>query len=108
MTRGSVIRLLASLPLALALWAAPVRANNGLDDSLQLNTSITVTGGDVTLGDVFTGYLSRPEKVVAKAPRPGQRMVLTSEWLSKLAHTYGLNWQPANAHDRAVIIQPGQ
>ncbi len=107
MTHGSASRLFAALPFAFALWAAPTLAST-LDESLQLNTSITVTGGDVTLGDVFTGYLSRPEKVVAKAPRPGQRMVLTSDWLSKLANTYGLNWAPANAYDRAVVFQPGQ
>lgn len=107
MKHGSASRLIAALPFAFALWATPTLAST-LDESLQLNTSITVTGGDVTLGDVFTGYLSRPEKVVAKAPRPGQRMVLTSDWLSKLANTYGLNWAPANAYDRAVVFQPGQ
>ena len=35
-------------------------------------------------------------------------MVLSAEWLSNLAHTYGLNWQPTNGYDRAVVYQPGQ
>jgi len=106
MTRGTVSRLVACFVLSL-MTAAPAAAN-GLDDELQLNTSITVTGPNVLLGDVFTGYLSRPEKVVAQAPRPGQRMTLTAEWLSKLAHTYGLAWQPTSGYDRAVVYQPGQ
>ncbi len=109
MTRSTFARFLTLAPLAAALMAGvATAAPGGLDDELQLNTSITVTGSDVHLGDVFTGYLSRPEKVVAQAPRPGQRMVLTAEWLSKLAHNYGLSWQPANGYDRAVVYQPGQ
>jgi len=106
MTRGTVSRLVACFAFAL-LSAAPAAAN-GLNDELQLNTSITVNGPNVLLGDVFRGYLSRPEKIVAQAPRPGQRMTLTAEWLSKLAHTYGLAWQPTSGYDRAVVYQPGQ
>jgi flagella basal body P-ring formation protein FlgA len=109
MTRDMFSRSLASLTLAAALLlGAPATAGNTLDDQLQLNTSITVTGKDVLLGDVFTGYLSRPEKVVAQAPRPGQRIFLSAEWLTALAHTYGLNWRPSSGYDRAVIFQPGQ
>ncbi len=108
--RGTFFKV-AALAAALG-FSAPALAvdgsTGGLNEQLQLNTSITVTGKDVHLGDIFTGYLSRPEKVVAQAPRPGQRMVLSSEWLSRLAHTYGLNWQPDNAYDRAVVYQPGQ
>jgi flagella basal body P-ring formation protein FlgA len=113
MTRSMFSRLTsAAVPLAFALFASAAAANDAapgaLDDTLQLNTSISVSGPDVTLGDIFTGYLSRPEKVVAQAPRPGQRLMLTAEWLSKLAYTYGLGWQPTNGYDRAVVYQPGQ
>jgi len=114
MTRGMFTRLIApfaSASLAFALLAGTALANdtaNTLDDQLQLNTAITVSGPDVTLGDIFTGYLTRPEKVVAQATRPGQRLTLSSAWLSKLAHTYGLGWQPTNGYDRAVVYQPGQ
>jgi len=108
MNRGIVARCLTLAPLAALLTLGPAAGATDLDDQLQLNTSITVTGSDVLLGDVFAGYLSRPEKVVAQAPRPGQRMVLTSEWLSKLAYTYGLGWQPTSSFDRAVVYQPGQ
>ncbi|MHB1204899.1 MAG: flagellar basal body P-ring formation chaperone FlgA, partial [Rhodospirillaceae bacterium] len=77
-------------------------------DRIRLNPSITVTGDVIHLGDVFSGYLVRPEKVVANAPRPGQRVVLSADWLTTLAHTYGLEWRPASAYDRAVVYQPGQ
>lgn len=111
-----------ALSLAVMLTASPLaaaslngQAGNGqpsgsantLDEGLRLNTAVTVEGGAVTLGDLFEGYLSRPEKVVAQAPRPGQRLTLSAEWLENTARTYGLDWHPANAYDRAVIYQPG-
>jgi flagella basal body P-ring formation protein FlgA len=101
---------LALLSVGTLLLTGSAMANEdaGLDDQLQLNTSISVTGRDVQLGDIFTGYLSRPEKVVAQAPRPGQRVVLSAEWLNTLARTYGLNWRASNGYDRAIVHQPGQ
>lgn len=106
MTRSLFTRF-AFAPLALALLASPVVAGE-LDEKLQLNTAITVTGADVTLGDIFTGYLSRPEKVVAQAPRPGQRLTLSSEFLTDIAYTYGLNWKAGSGANSAVVYQPGQ
>lgn len=104
-----------SMMLAVVLAASPLAAAphsdtsaNTLDEGLRLNTAISVTSGVVTLGDVFQGYLSRPEKVVAQAPKPGQRMILSAEWLENTARTYGLDWRPVNGFDRAVVYQPGQ
>lgn len=102
-------RFLAPLAFAVSVALSGVAAADvEWNDELQLNTSITATGEDIRLGDIFTGYLSRPEKVVAKAPRPGQRTILSAEWLSNLARTYGLNWRPANGYDRVIVYQPGQ
>ncbi len=113
--RSRAVAWFAAAALAsglLAVAPAPAAALDAYGTApevdLQLNTNITVSGPDVLLGDIFSGYLSRPEKVVAPAPRPGQRLVLSAVWLSKLAHTYGLNWQPKSGYDRAVVYQPGQ
>lgn len=101
-----------ALPLAVTLAATPLAAASGgsatsLDEELRLNTAVTVQGDTITLGDLFDGYLSRPEKVVGQSPRPGQRMVLSAEWLANVARTYGLDWKPVNSFDRAVVYQPG-
>src|SRR5689334_387307 len=96
-----------SVALCAALFATSAAAAD-LNDEVRLNPSITVTGDDIHLGDVFSGYLTRPEKVVASAPRPGTRSVLSAEWLETLAHTYGLSWKPASAYDRAIVYQPGK
>jgi flagella basal body P-ring formation protein FlgA len=98
-------------PFAAALLVSTFAATSfaaDLDDQLRLNTSITVKDDSIRLSDIFAGYLSRPEKIVANAPQPGQRMTLTADWLRDLAHKNGLDWQPANTYDRAVVYQPGQ
>lgn len=101
-----------SLSFAAALvmsMAAPAAADmSTLDEDLRLKTAITIQSNVVTLGDVFDGYLARPEKVVTRGPKPGQRMVLSAEWLTATARTYGLNWTPATPFDRAIVYQPGQ
>lgn len=98
-------------PFATALLVSTIAATSfaaDLDDHLRLNTSITVNDDAIRLSDIFSGYLSRPEKVVATSPHPGQRMTLTADWLRDLAHKNGLNWEPGNVYDRAIVYQPGQ
>jgi flagella basal body P-ring formation protein FlgA len=98
------VMLAASSPLA----AASSGSANPSDEGLRLKTAITVEGESITLGDIFQGYIPRPEKVVAQAPKPGQRMTLTADWLADVARTYGLDWAPSNSFDRATVYQPGQ
>lgn len=88
----------------------PVSHTSAADDAdqVRLNPAITVTGDVIRLGDIFSGYLARPEKIVANAPQPGQRAVLSAEWLETLSRTYGLGWRPAGAYDRTTVYQPGQ
>ncbi len=111
---GDVVKALplgappAALPMGAPPAAAPVAAEPEAGDQIRLNPSITVTGDVIRLGDVFSGFLVRPEKVVANAPRPGQRVVLSAEWLTTLARTYGLDWHPASVYDRAIAYQPGK
>ncbi len=93
--------------LLVSMFAAASLAAD-LDEQLHLNTSITAKDDSIRLGDIFAGYLSRPEKIVASAPQPGQRLTLTAEWLGDLARKNGLDWAPGNAYDRAVVYQPGQ
>ena len=106
MTLARIAQSFAAALLVSTMAVSSLAAD--LDDQLRLNTSITVNDDSIRLGDIFAGYLTRPEKVVATAPRPGQRMTLTADWLRDLAHKNGLNWQPSNVYDRAIVYQPGQ
>jgi flagella basal body P-ring formation protein FlgA len=75
---------------------------------IRLNASVTVPGDTVTLGDVFTGDLAQPEKVVGKAPAPGQRAILPADWLADVARENGIDWRPTSSFDRAMVFRPGQ
>ncbi|NKB45421.1 MAG: flagellar basal body P-ring formation protein FlgA [Alphaproteobacteria bacterium] len=78
------------------------------DYTADLRPSVTVAGSIVTLGDLFEGDIMRPEKAIAKAPEPGQRFILGAKWLADVARTYGIDWRPSNAYDRATVYRPGQ
>lgn len=112
MTLTRIAKVTLFLAASLVVGAlAPAHAADWLadeDDQLRLNTTITVTGNSVRLDDIFSGFLGRPEKVVTRAPQPGKKMVLSAKWLSDLAHTYGLDWEPSSQYDRAIVFQPGQ
>ena len=77
MTLARIAQSFAAALLVSTMAVSSLAAD--LDDQLRLNTSITVNDDSIRLGDIFAGYLTRPEKVVATAPRPGQRMTLTAD-----------------------------
>jgi flagella basal body P-ring formation protein FlgA len=74
----------------------------------RLVANVSVGGNSLRLGDLFAGAGTRGDKVVARAPSPGQRYTLSAPWLASVARTYGLDWQPTGPFDRAVVYRPGQ
>jgi flagella basal body P-ring formation protein FlgA len=101
----TILRLIA----ALAAFSAGIGAAAAEPAvPLRLVSSVTVTGDVVTLGDLFDGDVARPDKVVAQAPAPGQRYVLSADWLASLARSQGLAWRPNGPYDRAMVARPGQ
>ncbi|MBL8642857.1 MAG: flagellar basal body P-ring formation protein FlgA [Rhodospirillaceae bacterium] len=62
----------------------------------------------ITLGDLFTGLTENADKAVAEAPRPGQRSMLSAEWLASVAKANGIAWRPANQYDRVIVFRAGQ
>ncbi len=63
---------------------------------IMLRQDIALTGEMVRLGDIFTGLDTQADTPIAKAPKPGRRVVLDARWLAALARKYGVNWQPAS------------
>lgn len=63
---------------------------------IMLRQDITLTGEVVRLGDIFNGLRTQADTPIAKAPKPGRRVVLEARWLAALARKYGVNWQPAS------------
>jgi flagella basal body P-ring formation protein FlgA len=88
--------LLAVLPVALPVpaWASP---------TIQLLRDVTVSGGQVTLGDLFSDAGSAASVVVARMP-PGQTVVLDATQVQLIARTNGVDWgNPANL--RRISVQ---
>jgi flagella basal body P-ring formation protein FlgA len=116
MTRSAAQRfnlLKSGLVLAglLLTAASPLAADLGQDLEplpLRLQSSVTVSDEMIKLGDLFSGLKENADKAVAEAPRPGQRTMLSAEWLAAVAKANGIDWQPASQYDRAIVFRPAQ
>lgn len=63
-------------------------------ETIQLKSSVTVTGGQILLGDLFDGVKDKANTVIASAPAPGAKINIGSRELRRLATLHGLQWQP--------------
>jgi flagella basal body P-ring formation protein FlgA len=104
--RLACIVVTTMLSLSFAGSAAAVTLGDPVP--VRLNPSVTVTEDVVRLGDVFGGDVMKADKVIAQSPAPGQRVVLTADWLATLARNNGVDWRPAGPYDRALVFRPGQ
>lgn len=75
---------------------------------LRVQSSVTINDDVIRLRDIFVGEMNYPDKAIAQSPQPGQRVVLSADWLASLARTNGLSWRPTNVYDRAIVFRPGQ
>ena len=88
--------LMAVLPVALPVpaWAHPV---------VDLLQDVTVSGGRVTLGDLFSDAGDAAGVVVARV-QPGQMVVLDATQVQIIARSNGVDWgNPANL--RRISVQ---
>ena len=79
-----------------------------LDILVTLMSDVTVNAGVVRLGDIFSGAGKNADRVVAYAPRPGDRAVFDARWLSRVAKVYKLNWHPGSNAERVVVERASQ
>src|SRR3546814_7170801 len=61
-----------------------------------------------SVGDLFDGALPNGDVAVARAPAPGESVVLDARWLSAVARAYGLAWRPASRFDQTVVTRSSQ
>ena len=98
----------ASLLAAVVLLFGVLSGFAKADMPVSLNRNVVVTGGAVTLGDIFAGADKAASKQVAMAPQPGQRVSFGAEWLHMLAVNNGLNWRPGSKFDQVNVFRPGR
>ena len=95
----TVRNLFAAALLACAATAA---------DATTLKPAATIDADLVRLGDLFDDAGPLADSVVARAPTPGRRYVLDSEWLSETARAHGLGWRATTRFDRIEVERAGR
>ena len=73
-----------------------------------LQRSVTVTGDEIRLNDIFTGSDVGDDIVVGRAPAPGKKQTLGIHRLKSIARAHGLDWKPAGRHSRSVVTRAGR
>jgi flagellar basal body P-ring formation protein FlgA len=73
--------------------------------AVTLNPSVTVAGGVVHLGDLFSNAGTDAREAVAGAPPLGMRATYSAAWLGALAREHHLAWTPASDFDQATVIR---
>jgi flagella basal body P-ring formation protein FlgA len=96
----------ASLPAAAA--ATDVAAAPAL-----LRSTVTIEAAVIRVGDLFDGGhpdsgLANADVAVARAPAPGESVVLDARWLSAVARAYDVAWRPASRFDQTVVTRASQ
>ena len=90
------------------LAAALLAATGAMADAAMLKPSASVDADMVRLGDIFEDAGPLADGIVARAPMPGRRYVLDSEWLDETARAHGLAWRPTTRFDRIVVERAGR
>ena len=90
------------------LAAALLALSAGAADATILKPSATVDSDTVRLGDLFDDAGPLADSIVARAPLPGRRYALDSEWLGDTARAHGLPWRPSTRFDRIVVERAGR
>lgn len=103
--RAAVFGLAAfSLAVTASVWDAEA-ADNAIAKPSRLITDIHVEGNGITLGDVFENAGEYADRVIARAPSPGQSMTLEARWLGRVARAFGLDWRPTSRYDDATVTR---
>jgi len=111
MTR--IVTVLILLLGLAGLATLPAAADETAAAPALLRATVTVEAAVIRLGDLFDGGapesgLANAEVAVARAPAPGESVVLDARWLSAVARAYDVAWRPASRFDQAVITRASQ
>lgn len=89
------------LPLIIA--AAVALSGMEAPEAAFLRGDVTVEGDVIQLGDLFADVGKQGAMVVASAPSPGRRDVISANELRSIAKRAGLRWRPASRYERIVV-----
>ena len=101
-------RLLPFLLIVLGVIAAPPARADELAGPVQLRSAVTVVDPVIRLGDLFDGSLANAGVAVARAPAPGDSVVLDARWLLAVARSHRVAWVPTTRFDQSVVTRASQ
>ena len=67
-----------------------------------------ITAGTVRLGDLFDGLGNTPDRMLGRAPAPGEKIVVEAPQLAAIARDFGVDWRPSTGAERSVLQRRGQ
>jgi flagella basal body P-ring formation protein FlgA len=73
-----------------------------------LKPMTTLHGPLVRVSDLFDDAGRNADRVLGPGPAPGRRIVVEARQLAAIARSFGVNWRPAFATERAVLDRPGR
>jgi flagellar basal body P-ring formation protein FlgA len=82
-------------------------AKPSLANTVTLKDNITVSGTDITFGDIFIGSGDKESHVIAPAPAPGKKSIFRVSSVASVARKYGLTWKPSRIVKQVVIRRLG-
>lgn len=72
-------------------------------EAATLHSEALVSGPNLTVGDLFTDAGIHADYALAPAPAPGKTLVLRSADLTRVASTFGIDWQPQTGLEQTVV-----
>ncbi len=104
-------RIVHLMILMLGLAALPATAGATADlpqAPVLLRAAVIVDDAVIRVADLFDGAQQHAAIAVARAPAPGDSVVLDARWLSAVARAYGLAWRPSSQFEQAVVTRSSQ
>ncbi len=74
-------------------------------DAALLRSTVAVDGEVIRLGDIFSGAGDQAPLIIAKAPPPGERIVIRATQLAAIAERARLDWKSDNRFERSVVTR---
>lgn len=85
---AKVLVLISIMVLSMASFIASINAAKAASPISQ----VTITGENITLGDVFTDITKSADFVLAPAPRPGVTLTWDARTINRVADAFDLSW----------------